>query len=49
MYVQLLVYFDKKQLIDALDANITYVINGIPADMLKRVLENWTHRMDHVS
>ena len=43
-YVKSLVYVDRPQSIDALKANITRVINGIPADML----ENWTHRMDHV-
>ena len=43
-----LVYVDKAQLIDALKANITRVINGIPDDILERVLENYTHRMDHV-
>ena len=46
-YVKSLVYVDKPQSIDALQANITRVINGILADMLERVLENWTHRMDH--
>ena len=43
-----LVYDDKPQSIDELEANITRVINGISADMLERVLENWTHRMDHL-
>ena len=43
-----LVYVDEPKLIDALEANITRVIKGIPADMLERVLENWIHRMDHV-
>ena len=43
-YVKSLVYVDKPESIDALEANITRVINGIPVDML----ENWTHRMDHV-
>ena len=38
-YVKSLVYVDKPQSIDALKANITRVINGIPADMLKRVLK----------
>ena len=43
-----LVYVDKPESIDALEVNITRVINVIPADMLERVLENWTHRMEHV-
>ena len=48
-YVKSLVYVDKPpQSVDALEANITRVINGITSDMLERVLENWTHRMDHV-
>ena len=46
-YVKSVVYVDKPQSINSLEANITRVINGIPADML-RILENWTHRMDHV-
>ena len=47
-YMKSLVYVHKPQTIDALEANISRVINGIPVDMLERVLENWTHRMDHV-
>ena len=47
-YVKSLVYVNKPQSIDALETNITRVINGISADILERVLENWTHRMDHV-
>lgn len=47
-YLKSLVYADKPQTIPALEANITRVINGIPAEMLERVLENWTHRMDHL-
>ena len=47
-YVKSKVYTDKPQSIDALEANITRVINGIPADMLERVLQNWTRRMDQV-
>ena len=47
-YVKSLVYVNKPQSIDALEANITQVIKGIPADMFERVLENWIQRMDHV-
>ena len=47
-YVKSLVHVDKPQSIDALEANITRVINGTSADMLERVLENWTHKMDNV-
>ena len=43
-YVKSLVYVDKSQSIDALKANITQVFER----MLERVLENLTHRMDHV-
>ena len=43
-----IVYVDKPQSFDALEAKITRVINGIPADMLERVLENWIYKMDHV-
>ena len=47
-YVKSLVHVDKPQSIDALEVNITRVINGIPADMLERVFENWTHGLDLV-
>lgn len=47
-YVKSLVYVDKPQTIDALEANIIRVIGGIPAEMLEKVVENWTHRMDHL-
>ena len=47
-YVKSVVYVDKPQSINALEANIARVINGIPADMFERVLENWTHRMNHM-
>ena len=47
-YLKSLAYVDKPQSIDALEANITRVINGISADMLERLLENWTQRMDYV-
>ena len=47
-YVKSHIYIDKLQSIDVLEANITRVINGIPADMLERVLENCPHRTDHV-
>ena len=33
-------------MIEALEANITCVIREIPTQMLKRVIENWTLRMD---
>lgn len=47
-YVKSLVYVDKPETIEALEANITRAIRGIPADMLERVVENWTHRMNHL-
>ena len=42
------VYADKPATIEALEANITRVIHDIPVEMLERVIENWTFRMDHL-
>ena len=47
-YVKSKVYADKPATIQALEANITRVINAIPVEMLERVIENWSLRMDHL-
>lgn len=47
-YVKSLVYADKPASIQALEDNITRVIGEIPADMLEKVTQNWTSRMDHL-
>lgn len=47
-YVKSLVYIDKPTTLDALENNIRRVITEIPADMLERVAQNWTFRMDHL-
>ena len=41
-YVKSKVYADKPATIQALEANITRVINAIPVEMLERVIENWS-------
>jgi len=48
-YVKSKVYMDKPATIEALEANITRVIDQIPLEMLERVIENWNFRMDHVN
>ena len=47
-YVKVHVYTDKPALIDALEDNIEAFISEIPAEMLKRVSQNWTKLMDHL-
>lgn len=47
-YVKSLVYADKPTTIPALEDNITRVIREIPAEMLEKVTQNWTFRMDHL-
>ena len=39
-------YTDKPASIDALENNIDAFIPEIPAEMLERVCQNWTKRMD---
>ena len=39
---------DKPASIDALEDNIKAFIREIPAEMLERVSQNWTRRMDHL-
>ncbi|CAH2098403.1 unnamed protein product [Euphydryas editha] len=47
-YVKSQVYADKPASIQALEENITRVIRPLPVEMLKRVIENCTQRMDHL-
>ena len=42
------VYTDKPASIDALEDNIEAFIREIPAEMLERVCQNWTKRLDHL-
>ena len=48
-YVKAYVYTDKLASIVALEDNIETLIREIPAEMLERVCQNWTKRMDHLS
>jgi Helix-turn-helix domain (DUF4817) len=48
-YVKSLVYVDKPTTLEALEANITGVINEITPKMLEKVMKNWTDRMDYVT
>ncbi|GFW91754.1 hypothetical protein TNCV_3400151 [Trichonephila clavipes] len=43
-----LVYADKPQTIDHLEDNIRRVIADIRPQMLKKVIENWTSRLDYI-
>ncbi|GFW88791.1 uncharacterized protein TNCV_4972841 [Trichonephila clavipes] len=47
-YVNSLVYTDKPQTLDHLDDNIRRVIADIRPQMLKKVIENWTSRLDYI-
>ena len=47
-YVQAHVCRDKPAMVDALEANIEEFIREIPSDMLERVCQNWTQRMNHL-
>ncbi|GFX38504.1 uncharacterized protein TNCV_2344771 [Trichonephila clavipes] len=46
-YVKPLVYADKPQTLDHLEDNIRRVI-AIRPQMLERVIENWTSRLDYI-
>ena len=46
-YVTAHVYTDKPASIDALEDNIEAFIREIPAEMLERVCQNLTKRLDH--
>ncbi|GFV87342.1 putative LOC100569746 [Trichonephila clavipes] len=47
-YVKSLVYADKPQTLDHLDDNIHPVIADIRPQMLEKVIENWTSRLDYI-
>ncbi|GFW30039.1 uncharacterized protein TNCV_1593571 [Trichonephila clavipes] len=47
-YVKSLVYADKPQTLDHLEDNIHRVIADIRPQMLKKVIENWTSRLDYI-
>ncbi|GFT12533.1 uncharacterized protein TNCV_5093351 [Trichonephila clavipes] len=47
-YVKSLVYADKPQTLDHLEDNIRCVIADIRPEMLEKVIENWTSRLDYI-
>ncbi|GFU30749.1 hypothetical protein TNCV_1444601 [Trichonephila clavipes] len=47
-YVKSLVYADKPQTLDHLEDNIRRVIADIRPQMLEKVTENWTSRLDYI-
>ncbi|GFV39511.1 transposable element Tcb1 transposase [Trichonephila clavipes] len=47
-YVKSLVYADKSQTLDYLEDNIRRVIADIRPQMLEKVIENWTSRLDYI-
>ncbi|GFW60018.1 uncharacterized protein TNCV_4864731 [Trichonephila clavipes] len=47
-YVKSLVYADKPQTLDHLEDNIGLVIADIRPQMLEKVIENWTSRLDYI-
>ncbi|GFS74040.1 transposable element Tc3 transposase [Trichonephila clavipes] len=47
-YVKSLVYADKPQTLDRLEDNIRRVIADIRPQMLEKVIENWTSRLDYI-
>ncbi|GFY01794.1 uncharacterized protein TNCV_1467861 [Trichonephila clavipes] len=47
-YVKSLVYADKPQTLDHLEVNIRCVIEDIRPQMLEKVIENWTSRLDYI-
>ncbi|GFW96965.1 transposase [Trichonephila clavipes] len=47
-YVKSLVYADKPQRLDYLEDNIRRVIADIWPQMLEKVIENWTTRLDYI-
>ncbi|GFV31848.1 uncharacterized protein TNCV_2087511 [Trichonephila clavipes] len=48
VYVKSLVYGDKPQTLDHLEDNIRRVIADIRPQMLEKVIENWTSRLDYI-
>ncbi|GFX27791.1 putative transposable element [Trichonephila clavipes] len=47
-YVKSMVYADKPQTLDHLEDNIRGVIADIRPQMLEKVIENWTSRLDYI-
>ncbi|GFX58349.1 putative transposable element [Trichonephila clavipes] len=47
-YVKSLVYADKPQTFDHLEDNIRRVIADIRPQLLEKVIENWTSRLDYI-
>ncbi|GFX12774.1 hypothetical protein TNCV_3437481 [Trichonephila clavipes] len=47
-YVKSLVYANKPQTLDHLEGNIRRVIADIRPQMLEKVIENWTSRLDYI-
>ncbi|GFW37363.1 hypothetical protein TNCV_859701 [Trichonephila clavipes] len=47
-YVKSLAYADKPQTLDHLEDNIRRVIADIRPQMLEKVIENWTSRLDYI-
>ncbi|GFX44240.1 hypothetical protein TNCV_4120361 [Trichonephila clavipes] len=47
-YVKSLVYADKPQKLDHLEDNIRHVTADIRPQMLEKVIENWTSRLDYI-
>ncbi|GFT75598.1 transposable element Tc3 transposase [Trichonephila clavipes] len=47
-YVKSLVYADKPQTLDHLEDNIRRVITDIRPQLLEKVIENWTSRLDYI-
>ncbi|GFS56819.1 hypothetical protein TNCV_2222301 [Trichonephila clavipes] len=47
-YVKSLVYADRPQTLDHLEDNIRRVIADIRPQMLEKVIENWTPRLDYI-
>ncbi|GFV51765.1 uncharacterized protein TNCV_1321211 [Trichonephila clavipes] len=47
-YVKSLVYADKPQTLDHLEDNIRRVIADIRPQMVEKVIENWTSRLDYI-
>ncbi|GFX62597.1 DUF4817 domain-containing protein [Trichonephila clavipes] len=47
-YVKSLVYADKSQTLDHLEDNIRRVMADIRPQMLEKVIENWTSRLDYI-
>ncbi|GFX53736.1 hypothetical protein TNCV_1596821 [Trichonephila clavipes] len=47
-YVKSLVYADKPQTLDHLEDNIRRVIADIRPQMLEKIIDNWTSRLDYI-